>query len=274
MPSYCDSWRPVQCSVCPTMTRSSSLVALISLGMMLTACASTQSGTPSGSPTGRVPFVYVAGYRPEITIYRLNTAAGTLTPAGQTAARTAPSFLATDPANKFLYAVDEVDVGKVLGFSINQKTGALTHLNDVSSAGVGPAHLSVDKTGHWVLVSNYADDKPGTIAVLPIGTDGRLGEAADTRDFGPGTMPHEIFTDASNHFVLVPCKGGNFVAQLTFDPNTGKLTPNDPERLPTAPKAGPRHLAFHPNGNFAYLINEVDLTMTAYAYDKDKGRLT
>jgi 6-phosphogluconolactonase len=125
-----------------------------------------------------------------------------------------------------------------------------------------------------LLVANYADRKPGTIAVLPVGPDGRLGAATDTRDFGPGTMPHMIVTDPSNRFVLVPCKGGPFVAQLGFDATTGKLTPSRPDRVPAPPGSGPRHVAFHPNGRLAYVINEQTLTITGYAFDAATGHLT
>jgi 6-phosphogluconolactonase len=231
------------------------------------------SGWPSAQEA-RVPFVYVSGYRPEIAIFRLDTAAGQLIPAGKaTNVGEEPSFLAFDPAAKFLFAVNETDPGRVRSFTINQANGALTPINDVPSMGSITAHLSTDKTGRWLLVANYGDAKQGTIATFPVSADGRLGDAVDTREFGLGSMAHYIGTDPGNRFVFVPLKGGPSVAQLVFDPATGRLKPNVPPQIAAATGAGPRHMDFHPNGRFAYVINELDLTMGAFAYDAKTGLL-
>jgi 6-phosphogluconolactonase len=222
----------------------------------------------------RVPFVYVAGYRPEISIFRLDTAGGRLTPVGKaTNVGQQPSWAAFDPAVKFLFAVDETDPGRVRSFSINQANGALTPINDQPSMGSITAHLSTDKTGRWLLVANYGDTKQGTIASFPIAADGRIGEAVDTREFGLGSMAHYIGTDPGNRFVFVPLKGGPAVAQLVFDVATGHFKPNVPPQVTAAPGAGPRHMDFHPNGRFAYVINELDMTMSAFAYDAKTGLL-
>jgi 6-phosphogluconolactonase len=241
-------------------------------------------GLPSGQAAAqesRVPFVYVSGYRPEITIFRLDTASGKLVPAGRaTNVGQDPSFLAFDPAAKFLFSVNETDPGRVRSFAIDQATGALTPINDVPSAGSITAHLSTDRTGRWLLVANYGGDlihhkvlKQGTVASIPIAADGRLGAAVDTREFGIGTMAHQIRSDPGNRFVYVPLKGGPAVAQLIFDPATGRMKPNMPPQVAAAADAGPRHLDFHPNGRFAYVINELDMTMTAYTYDAKTGLL-
>jgi 6-phosphogluconolactonase len=230
------------------------------------------AGPPAPAP-GRVPFVYVSGYRPEILIFRLDAAAGRLTPVGSADGGQEPSFLAWDPGRRFLFAVNEVDEGRVLAFAIDQATGALTRLNDQPSAGVGPAHLSVDRGGRFVLVANYADEKPGTIGVLPIGPDGRLAPPIDRHDFGPGTLPHSINADPGNHFVFVASKGGGFVAQFRFDAASGQLEPNQPDRIASAPGAGPRHMDFHPGRRFAWVINEQAMTITGYRLDADKGTL-
>ncbi len=222
----------------------------------------------------RVPFVYVSGYRPEITVFRLDTAGGRLMPAGTaTNVGQDPSFLAWDPAAKFLFAVNETDPGRVRSFAINQANGSLTPINDVPSMGSITAHLSTDRTGRWLLVANYGDAKQGTIASVPIAPDGRLGAAVDTREFGLGSMAHYIGSDPGNRFVFVPLKGGPAVAQLVFDPASGRFKPNVPPQVAAAPGAGPRHLDFHPNGRFAYVINELDLTMGAFAYDAKAGLL-
>jgi 6-phosphogluconolactonase len=256
----------------PRNTVVLAVLALIALGAVWPAAQES-----------RVPFVYVAGYRPEITIFRLDTARGALVPAGRaTNVGEAPSFLAFDPAAKFLFAANETDPGRVRSFAINQTTGALTAINDVPAMGSTTAHLSTDGTGRWLLVANYGSDgidpalgplKQGTIASVPIGADGRLSPAVDTREFGLGAMAHQIRSDPGNRFVYVPLKGGPAVAQLVFDPVTGRLKPNVPPQVAAAAGAGPRHIDFHPNGRFAYVINELDLTMTAYAYDGKTGLL-
>lgn len=240
------------------------------IGAVLAAClVGLQPAAQSAAP-----FVYVSGYRPEIAIFRLDTAAGTLTPVAKaTDVGQEPSFLAWDPAGRFLFAVNETDPGRVRSFAIDRRTGGLTPLNDVAAMGSITAHLSTDKTGRWLLVANYGDLKQGTIASFPIGPDGRLGAAIDTREFGIGAMAHYISSDPNNRFAFVPLKGGPAVAQLIFDAATGRMTPNTPPQVGAAPGAGPRHLDFHPNGRFAYVINELDLTMTAFSYDAKSGLL-
>jgi 6-phosphogluconolactonase len=249
------------------------LLALTALPLLAAAKTPARKDAKEGhAGDKRVPFVYVGGYRPEISIFRLNVASGKLTPAGSAEGGKDPSFLAWDAQGHYLFAVNEIPDGRVASFTIDQKTGALARIGDTSSAGVGPAHVSVDPSGRWVLVANYADPKPGTIAVIPVAADGKLGNAVDTRDFGPASMPHSIRTDPTGKFVFVPCKGGPYVAQFKLD-GRGHLQANKPERVPSAPKAGPRHMDFHPNGRFAYVINEQGMTITTYAFDAATGRL-
>lgn len=248
------------------------MTAPLHLLLVLLPLLAAKAHLPPKAADARVPFVYVGGFRPEISIFRLDRVTGALTPAGTADGGKDPAFLAWDPRGRFLFAVNAVPEGRVVAFAVDQKTGALERLDDVSSAGVGPAHLSVDPSGHWLLVANYADTKPGTIAVLPIGTGGRLTAPVYTHDFGPGTMPHSIRTDPSGRFVFVPCKGGPYVAEFALDRLSGKLTDGTPDRVASAPKAGPRHMDFHPSGKFVYVINELAMTMTAYQLAG--GRLT
>jgi 6-phosphogluconolactonase len=263
--------------------KSPRLLLIVCLG--LSACATTPATGPGKTPaparaateptaTQDHPLVYVGGYRPELLIFRLDTDAGRLIPLGKADGGKDPSFLAFDPRGRFVYAVNEVPDGRVLSFAVDPASGGLTRINDTSSAGVGPAHLSVDATGRWVLVANYADPRPGTIAVLPVGEGGQLGAAVATHDFGPATMPHFIATDPGNRFVFVPCKGGPYVARFGFDAATGHLTPVRPDRIAAAIGSGPRHLAFHPSHKFAFVINEQALTITSYAFDPEQGQLT
>ncbi|HEY5246269.1 MAG TPA: lactonase family protein, partial [Acidimicrobiales bacterium] len=212
---------------------------------------------------------YASGYGPDIQWLDVDPTGG-LTSAGSVAAfGTAPSFLAVDPAGKHLYAVDEVTPGRVGAYAIDASSGALTFQAAVASGGDGPPFVSVDPQGRWVLVANYTS---GTVAVLPIQADGSLGAAADTESVG--AEAHMIVAEPSDRFVFVPCKGADFVAQFLFDASTGKLTPNAVPRLATAAGAGPRHLAFHPDGATAYLIAETASTMTALDFDATTGTLT
>ena len=224
-------------------------------------------GTGDGGPMRLV--AYAGGYASTITWFSVDGATGALSPSGSLAALGAsPSFLAHNAAMTNLYAVDENATGRVGAYAIDPASGSLAFLDAVSSGGNGPAFLSVDGTGKFVLVANYGD---GTVSVLPVGVGGRVGAASDTRT--AGAEAHMIIADPSNHFVFVPCKGVDYVAQYVFDAVAGTLTPNAVPHVSTAAGAGPRHLAFHPGGRFAYLINETNSTMTAYAFDSAAGTL-
>lgn len=216
----------------------------------------------------------MSGYRPEILAFRLDVERGTLTQVGRADGGDRPSYLAFDPKGRFVYAVNEGTPGKVLSFSVDAATGDLTRLSDASSEGVGPAYVSVDGAGKWVLVANYAANELGTVAVLPTDAAGRLGPATAKLEIGKNTNPHFIRTDHTNRFAFVPCKGGPYVTQLRFDATTGRIEQNGRDSTQQSPKGGPRHLDFHPNHKFAYVLNELDSTMTAYTYDANAGQLT
>ncbi|MBL8743094.1 MAG: lactonase family protein, partial [Myxococcales bacterium] len=144
--------------------------------------------------------------------------------------------------------------------------GALTEIGErQSSEGNGPAYVSVDMTGQWVLVANYGG---GTVAVLPILDDGSLGPAVDVES--PGQNPHSIRTDASGTHAYVPCLGSDIVAQFDFDPATGQLTPmaNDAV-LPNGTE--PRHLEFHKTLPKVYVIGEESDSLTTFSVDASGG---
>lgn len=227
-------------------------------------------GTGGGPPVGE-PFVYVGGYGSQIHVFHLEVADGSLTPVSAVDAGTNPSFLAVNPAHDTLFAVNEDSGGKgaVASFHIDAKTGGLTFVSRVSSQGDGPAHVSTDKTGKFAFVANYGG---GTIAVLPIGAGGVLGEAIDTHDHGGNANPHQLITGPSNKFAFVPNKGLDSVTQYAFDPTSGKLA--GASKLDLAAGSGPRHLDFSPNAPFAYLLGELDSTMTALSYSAATGKLT
>ncbi len=196
-----------------------------------------------------------------------------------------PSFLAIDPSRRFLYAVGETGEfkgkksGSVSAFALDDKTGELKLLNRQPSGGEAPCHLVVDRQGKHVLVANYTG---GNASVLPIGADGKLGEAtAFVQHKGKGTDPsrqeaphaHSINLDAANRFAFVADLGLDRVFVYRFDADKGTLVPNDPPSAAIAPKSGPRHFAFHPNGHYAYVINEMANTVTAMKYDAELGTL-
>jgi 6-phosphogluconolactonase len=219
-------------------------------------------------------------------IYRmvLDPASGKLSEPVLAAELSNPSFLAVHPTAKYLYAVNESSGsskgGGVTSFALDAKTGELTKLNQESTVGDGPCHLVVDATGKNVLVANYGG---GSVAVLPIGPDGKLGPASDFiqhkgKVFDPkrqGTPhAHSINLDKQNRFAVVADLGLDRIFVYKFDPIDGKLTPNDPPSTKVKDRSGPRHFAFHPDGKHAYVINEIDCTVSALDYDADHGTLT
>ena len=216
----------------------------------------------------------------------LDLATGVVSPPRMAARAVDPSFLAFDPAHKFLYAVSEVvtlggkPTGGVVAFAVDQATGNLTRLNEQPSEGAGPCYLIVDKSGKNVLVANYDG---GTVAVLPIDETGRLKPASSVivhHGNGPNRQrqdrphAHSINVDPANRFAFAADLGADRIFIYRFDPAAGKLTPNDPPAAVIAPGSGPRHFAFHPTGRFAYLINEMASTITVFWYDAENGSLS
>jgi 6-phosphogluconolactonase len=221
-----------------------------------------------------------------IYLLELDLRAGTLSSPRVVAAAVDPSFLAIHPSRKFLYAVNELSEfegqrgGGVSAFAIDPASGTLSPLNQQSSVGEGPCHLVVDRQGKNVLVANYGS---GSVACLPIEADGRVqrsssfiqhrGSGADPRRQA-GPHAHSINLDAAGHFAVAADLGLDKVFIYAFDAAQGKLAPNEPAFAPIAPGSGPRHFAFHPDGRFGYVISEMANTVTAFAYDPDKGALT
>jgi 6-phosphogluconolactonase len=208
----------------------------------------------------------------------------TLRPLGVAAETPSPAFLALDLKRRLLFCANETDSfagkpgGGVSAFSIDA-AGKLKPLNQRSSMGLRPCHLVLDKTGRNLLVANY---NSGNVAVLPVAADGRLGEATCVvQDTGKGPNPqrqqephaHCAALSPDNRFAFVCDLGTDKVMIYKFDAEHGKLTPNDPPFATVKPGAGPRHIVFHPNGKFAYVINEIDSTISAFAYDAKTGAL-
>jgi 6-phosphogluconolactonase len=218
-----------------------------------------------------------------IYMSRLDAAKGELTAPELAGECSNPSFLAIHPNGRNLYAVSELSgqggqlAGAVTAFSIDRQSGRLNELNKVSSKGNGPCHLNVDKTGRALVVANYGS---GSVAAMPVRADGSLREAAGfiehkgssvnpKRQQGPHAHSANISSD--NRFVVVADLGLDQVLVYRFDPAKASLAPNDPRFAKVQPGAGPRHFTFHPNGRFAYVINELHSTVTAFNYDRKRG---
>lgn len=235
-------------------------------------------------------FVYVGTYTEEgsqskgIYAYRFDAGAGRFESAGLVAKTINPSFLAIHPNHRFLYAVNEVSSyqgqksGAVSAFAIDHPTGKLTLLNQVASKGGDPCYISLDQTGKFVLVANYGG---GSVAVFPVLGDGRLGEAsAVVQHSGHGANPqrqegphaHSIDLSPDNRFAIVDDLGLDQSLVYHFDSATGSLT-SDATIGKADDGAGPRHLAFHPNGKFAYVINEMQSAVSVFRYDPATGGL-
>ena len=210
---------------------------------------------------------------------------GKLTRVGLVAETANPTYLALHPTEKFLYSIGEVSkfgdkkAGGVSAFAVDAATGQLTALNSQSSGGTGPCHLDVDRAGQCVVVANYGG---GSVEALPIQADGSLGEPGTfiqhvgtsvdkARQEGP--HGHCILVDPTQKFAVACDLGLDKVLVYKLDAAKATLTPNDPPFATIAPGSGPRHIAFHPNGKFAYVISEMLCTMTAFEWNSARGAL-
>jgi len=217
---------------------------------------------------------YTNGASKGIYTFWFNVSTGKATEPSLAAESSNPSFLAVHPDGRFLYAANENPNGTATAFSVGTE-GRLSRLNSVSSHGSGPCHVAVDRTGKWLFAANY---NSGSIAVFPIGADHMLGEASTVvqhsgssvnpqRQEGPHA--HAVVVSADNRFVLVPDLGADQLVIYRFDAAKGAL--GTPAFAKAAPGAGPRHLAFRPDGRFVYVLNELAASIAAFRYDN--GRL-
>ncbi len=174
-----------------------------------------------------------------------------------------PSFLAFAPRRGTAYAVAEGE-DRVTALRVTAEGASPKVLGSVPCPG-GPAYVSVDREERFVMAANY---NGGTVLVWPIADDGALGPV--TEEIRTGIHPHAVLTDPTNQFVLVPNKGSDRVSLFRLDESLGKLLPLDSDTVATAAGAGPRHLAFHPNGRRAYLMNELDCTLVVFAVEEER----
>lgn len=215
-----------------------------------------------------------------IVVYQIAEESGDWTPVEVVAGVGNPAFLALDSAQRHLYAVHGGEFGAVSAYARDAQTGRLTLLNTQPTGGRNPVHLDFDATGRLLAVANYT---AGTVAALPIAADGSLGQPSDVLDqrgeAGPHLVeqtsahPHHSPFDPARRFLVVPDKGLDRLFIYRPDATAGKLAPHDPPSLATHPGAGPRHIAFHPRAPYAYVVNELDSTVTTYAYEPEEGVL-
>jgi 6-phosphogluconolactonase len=267
------------------MTRRFFALLLIIVAPLIAFCAARTSDK-SSPPSQYLTFIGTYTSKTDskgIYSFRFDAATGRLTPIGLAAQTQDPSFLAISNNEKYLYAVNELSTfdgkssGAVTSYSLDRKSGKLTRLNQLATGGADPCYVSLDRKGKYLLVANYTG---GSVATFPIASGGRLGPASTfvqhtgsgpNKERQEGPHAHFIATSSDNRFVFVVDLGLDEVAIYRFNSATGALTPNDPPFAKLDPGSGPRHLAFHPNGKFAYVLSEIKSTVTAFAYDSKNG---
>jgi 6-phosphogluconolactonase len=258
------------------------------LALFLALCTVSVAGNPLEAARQKYLF-YVGTYTDHgskgIYAYRFDSATGESSSLGLAAESTAPSFLAIALSGRFLYAVNETSqfngqpTGAVSAFAIQPQTAKLTLLNQVPSRGEGPAHIALDRSGKYALVSNY--DR-GSIAVFPVLPDGRLGDATAfvqhkgssvNKERQEGPHAHAAAFSPDNRFVIVADLGLDQLLVYRFDAAAGTLGGN-PQIVRAVPGAGPRHLVFDATGRYLYVINEMQSTVVVYVYDAANGALS
>jgi 6-phosphogluconolactonase len=221
-----------------------------------------------------------------IYIYKLNLDSGELKPFKIVKNVVEPSYLTIDKDRKYLYAVNETEVyegkksGAISSFAVNQKNGDLTFLNKQPSLGGAPCYITVSENQKFVLVANYLG---GNVSVHLIEAGGKLGASIDLRQnsgAGPNkdrqaaAHAHSINLDGKNRFACLCDLGVDKVFIYEFDKKNGKLKPNAAQEFfQTKAGAGPRHFAFHKNGKYAFVINELDSSVTSLSFDENLGML-
>ena len=233
-----------------------------------------------------------------IHLFHIDRRSGAMEPAGIYELGTSPSCLAVNAAGTRLYSANETArvgedrEGTVSAFAINREDGQLTLLNTVRSGGAGPTYVSIHPSGRFLLVANYFG---GSVAVLPIQSDGSLGPASDIKqddgEIGPTTAKHAppgsfafsghdrthahmIRSDPSGRFVMHVDLGLDRIYIWKFDEETGVLVANEPPFVSLPPGDGPRHFDFHPNGRWLYSIQEEGSTIVLFDYDARQGNLS
>jgi 6-phosphogluconolactonase len=222
--------------------------------------------------------VFFGTYGDSVHVSRFSSVTGKLTPPVAYPVGQNPSFVALHPKLPYLYAITEQAEGTIVALAIDTKTGALTPGNSVTFPGNGSCYVSIDKTGKAALVANYGS---GNVAVLPVRPKGMLGPQLQShqhkgKSVNPqrqeGPHAHSFATDPSGKFALCCDLGLDKVFVYPLD--AANATLGTPREVSLKPGAGPRHFAFTPDAKFVYVINELDLTVTAFAWEAKTGAMT
>jgi 6-phosphogluconolactonase len=287
----------------PTSTASSGLtrrqlfpvlgaIGLAAIAPRTLAAAPRQD--PGKPPSAEARFVYVGTYTTPgvppggthpstavgIYVFRMDPRDGDLIPV-QVVTTDNPSFVALDSTLTHLYSTNENVGGRFSAYAVDQATGMLTFLNTQPSHGDFPAHLSVHPSEGFLLGTNYGT---GNYPIYRILANGSIGPLTDTfQGAGNGTGPnpdrqegphaHQILTDPDARHVFGVDLGADKVNVWNLDPATGLLVPNTVPFVPVASGSGPRHMVFHQNRRFAYVLGELASSITAFAYDKERGAM-
>ncbi|MES2713738.1 MAG: lactonase family protein [Pseudomonadota bacterium] len=258
-----------------------------------TAAAALQTGSAAAQtrrqPQPRPIFAYVGSFtsaqrraRGEgISVFSMNATTGAWTHVQTLGDLVNPSFLVTSRDGRFLYSVHG-DGDYASAFAIDPANGRIRPLGRGATGGRNGVRQAIDPSGKWLVVANYAS---GSVAVLPIKPDGSLGDHAQLvslpgepgphRREQPSSEPHDVVFDPSGRFVVIPDKGVDRVFVFAFDQANGALTPaGNNGFVASRSGAGPRHMAFHPNRPIAWVLNELDSTVTTYAWAPANGTLT
>jgi 6-phosphogluconolactonase len=217
-----------------------------------------------------------------IYVFEFDRKTGAMQPIQSASNGKSPSFLALHPSGKYLYAVNEGadKMGGVSSYAVDKATGKLTFLNSQSSMGSGPCHISIDQTGKTAFVSNYGG---GSLTVLPIKADGTLEASTDhvqDEGTGPNTKRqekahvHSATIAPDNRFVYVADLGTDKLNIYDIDVKASKIKPAQMPYVSVKPGSGPRHFTFHPNGKYAYLVEELTATVAIFSRDAKTGALT
>jgi 6-phosphogluconolactonase len=229
---------------------------------------------------------YVGGYTSKdrdgrgdgINVYRVDEASGAWTHVQRLGDLVNPSWLTLDPRRPVLYSAHG-EGHEAIAYAIEPGSGRLRIRNRQPTQGKNGVRLGIEATGRHLVCANYSS---GTVAVLPIEADGALGPLTDLRPLtgrpGPhpteqtSAHPHDVAFDPRGRFCLVPDKGLDAVFVFRVGEG-GTLVPAATPSVASRPGAGPRHAGFHPAGTHAWVLNELDSTLTTYRYDGESGGL-
>lgn len=238
---------------------------------------------------GSKEFLYVGTFSVRgsegIYVYAFDRSKNTFEPIQTVTTQESPTFLAVHPSGKFLYSANRGPLpgnkngGSISAYSIDQESGKLALLNQKPSYGNGPCNIATDKTGKLLFISNYAE---GNLIVFQLSADGSLGGCTDSIRFtGKGFHPerqekphiHCATPSPDNRFLFVTDLGTDRIYSFKINLDSGKLTPSQKPYTEVKPGSGPRHFTFHPDGNYAYLAEELTSSVAAFSYHKKSGKL-